>query len=186
MSERLAFRYSPRGQLGLIAVGCALVAASWFAAVTHPDVVYRTVGWLGVGLFALCIVIAAKRLITGGVPFVFDLSGIAFPTGSFGLLPWTEIKSYAVVTVRGNHFLQRSRPHPCARFGRETKMGVRQPTAWLGTLGPFVRGPDSRNGRSDSVYPRTLVDSAGGPDRHRRYAMIKACWNDDAAEPDSR
>ena len=49
MSERLEFRYSPRGQLGLIAVGCALVAASWFTAVTNPDVVYRMVGWLGVG-----------------------------------------------------------------------------------------------------------------------------------------
>ena len=105
MSERLEFRYSRRGQLGLIAVGCALVAASWFTAVRHPDVVYRTVGWLGVGLFALCIVIAAKRLLAGGVPFVFDLSGIAFPSGSFGLLPWNEIKSYSIVTVRGNHFL---------------------------------------------------------------------------------
>ncbi|HXA19208.1 MAG TPA: STM3941 family protein [Thermoanaerobaculia bacterium] len=105
MSERLEFRYSPRGQLGLIGVGCALVAVSWFVAVTHPDVVYRTIGWLGAGFFALCIVIAAKRLLSGGVPFVFDLSGITFPTGSFGLLPWAEIKSYAVVTVRGNHFL---------------------------------------------------------------------------------
>ncbi len=105
MSERLEFRYSPRGQLGLIAIGCALVAASWFTAATHPDVVYRTVGWLGVGFFSLCIVIGVTRLLTGGVPFVFDLSGIAFPSGSFGLLPWTEIKSYAVVTVRGNHFL---------------------------------------------------------------------------------
>jgi hypothetical protein len=105
MSERLEFRYSRQGQLGLIVVGCVLVAASWFVAVTSADIVYRTVGWLGAGFFALCIVIAAKRLLAGGVPFVFDLSGIAFPTGSFGLLPWTEIKSYAVVTVRGNPFL---------------------------------------------------------------------------------
>ncbi len=105
MSERLEFRYSPRGQLGLIATGCALVAVSSFVALTHADVVYRVAGWLGAGLFTLCIVIAAKRLLAGGIPFVFDLSGIAFPAGSFGLLPWTEIKSYAVVTVRGNHFL---------------------------------------------------------------------------------
>jgi hypothetical protein len=105
MSERLEFRYSPRGQLSLIVVGCVLVAASWFVAVTNEDVVYRKVGWLGVGFFALCIFIAAKRLLGGGVPFVFELAGIAFPTGSFGLLPWTEIKSYALVTVRGNYFL---------------------------------------------------------------------------------
>lgn len=105
MSERLEFRYSPRGQLSLIAIGCVLVAVSWFVAVTNRDIVYRTIGWFGVGFFALCILIAAKRLLVGGVPFVFDLSGIAFPTGSFGLLPWTEIKNYAVVTVRGNYFL---------------------------------------------------------------------------------
>jgi hypothetical protein len=105
MSERLEFRYSPWGQLSLIVVGCVLVAASWFVAVTNADVVYRTVGRLGVGFSALCIFIAAKRLLVGGVPFVFELGGIAFPTGSFGLLPWTEIKSYAVVTVRGNYFL---------------------------------------------------------------------------------
>jgi hypothetical protein len=86
-------------------VGCVLVAASWFVAVRHADVVYRTAGWLGVGFFALCTIIAAKRLLAGGVPFVFDLGGISFPTGSFGLLPWTEIESYAVVTVRGNYFL---------------------------------------------------------------------------------
>jgi hypothetical protein len=105
MPERLEFRYSPRGQLSLMIVGCVLVAASWYVAATTADVVYRTVGWLGVGFFVLCILIAAKRMLVGGVPFVFDLAGIAFPTGSFGLIPWTEIKAYAVVTVRGNYFL---------------------------------------------------------------------------------
>jgi hypothetical protein len=86
-------------------VGCVLVAASLFVAVRNADVVYRTAGWLGVGFFALCTIIAAKRLLAGGVPFAFDLGGIAFPTGNFGLLPWTEIQSYAVVTVRGHYFL---------------------------------------------------------------------------------
>ena len=105
MSERLEFRYSPREQLKLMALGCALVAASWFVAATRTDVVYRTAGWLGIGFFALCTFIAAKRLLHGGVPFVFDLTGIAFPSGSFGLLPWTEVSTYAVVTVRGNYFL---------------------------------------------------------------------------------
>jgi hypothetical protein len=105
MSERLEFRYSPKGQLALMFIGFVVIAASWYTAATNPDVVYRTAGWFGVAFFALCILIAAKRLIAGGVPFVFDRAGIAFPTGGFGLLPWTEIKAYAVVTVRGNYFL---------------------------------------------------------------------------------
>jgi hypothetical protein len=105
VADRIEFRYSPRGQLVFMAVGCLLVAGSWYVAHTHPDVVYRTAGWFGVGFFALCILIAAKRLLTGGVPFVFDRSGIAFPSGSFGLVPWSEIKAYSVVTIRGNYFL---------------------------------------------------------------------------------
>ena len=105
MAERLEFRYSPQRQLALVIVGCVLVAASWLVAVRHADLVYRTIGWAGVVFFILCVLIAAERMVVGGVPFVFDLSGIAFPTGSFGLIPWTEIKEYAVVTVRGNYFL---------------------------------------------------------------------------------
>jgi hypothetical protein len=105
MPDRLEFHYSPKGQLSLMALGCLLVAASWFVAATNADVVYRTAGWLGVAFFTLCVLIAAKRLIAGGVPFVFDLTGIAFPTGTFGLVPWTEISGYAIVTIRGNYFL---------------------------------------------------------------------------------
>ena len=105
MPERLEFRYSPRGQIVLVSIGSVLVVWSWFVARTNADVVYRTVGWFGVGIFALCILIAAKRLRGESVPFVFDLAGISFPSGNFGMVPWTEIKEYAVVTVRGNYFL---------------------------------------------------------------------------------
>ena len=87
MTERIEFRYSPRGQFVLMITGCVLVAGSWYVAHTHPDIVYRTVGWCCVGLFTLCTLIFAKRLITGGLPFIFDLSGIGFPGGNFGLVP---------------------------------------------------------------------------------------------------
>jgi len=105
MLDRVEFKRTPRQQAGLLAVGCVLVAASWFLAATTTDPVYRVVGWLGVALFVLCAGIAAKRMISGGTPFVFDRAGISFPGGNFGLLPWNEIKSYAVVTIRGNEFL---------------------------------------------------------------------------------
>jgi len=105
MLDRIEFQRTPRQQLGLMIVGCVLVAASWYLAKTTSDPVYRVVGWMGVGLFVLCAAIAAKRMISGGTPFVFDRAGISFPGGTFGLLPWNEIKSYAVVTIRGNVFL---------------------------------------------------------------------------------
>ena len=105
MLDRLEFKRTPQQQLGLMIVGLVLVAASWYLATTTRDPVYRVVGWLGVGLFALCTVIAVKRLISGGTPFIFDRAGISFPRGNFGLLPWSEVKSYSVVTIRGNVFL---------------------------------------------------------------------------------
>ena len=87
-------------------VACVIVAASWYLAVTTPDPVYRVVGWLGVGLFAICTVVLGNRALSGGdTPFVFDQAGISFPAGTFGLLPWNAIKSYAVVMIRGNVFL---------------------------------------------------------------------------------
>ena len=85
--------------------GCVLVAASWFVGTTNTDIVYRIAGWFGVGFFLLCLLIAAKRWLAGGVPFVFDLGGISFPGGTVGLIPWSEIREYAVVTVRGHPFL---------------------------------------------------------------------------------
>jgi hypothetical protein len=105
VNERLEFRYSPQKQLAIIVVGCVLVAASLFLATRNPDVVYRAIGWFGVAFFALCTGIAVKRLLAGGMPFVFDLGGIGFPASTFGLVPWTEIKSYSVVTIRRNDFL---------------------------------------------------------------------------------
>jgi hypothetical protein len=105
VADRIEFRYLPKGQLVLMVLGCLLVAAAWFLAKTHPDVVYRTVAWFCVCFFTLCTLIFAKRLLTGGVPIAFDLGGISFPSGSFGLVPWSEIKAYSVVTIRGNYFL---------------------------------------------------------------------------------
>ncbi|MDQ6803083.1 MAG: hypothetical protein M3041_19950 [Acidobacteriota bacterium] len=105
MTDRLEFRHSPQKQLGLAVLGCLLVAASFYMATHHHDPVYRVVGWAGVGLFILTTAVAIKRMVAGGTPLVFDRAGISFPTGTFGLLPWSEIKSYSVVTARGNDFL---------------------------------------------------------------------------------
>jgi hypothetical protein len=105
VTDRIEFRHSPKKQLGLAAIGIVLIVASWYMATHEDDPVYRVVGWIGAGFFVLTTGVATKRMITGGTPFVFDRAGISFPTGTFGLLPWSEIKSYSIVTVRGNRFL---------------------------------------------------------------------------------
>jgi hypothetical protein len=103
--ERVEFRRAPLQQFGLMVVGCVLTVGAWHVATTTHDPVHRVAAWLGAGLMALCAAVAAKRMINGGTPFVFDHAGISFPSGTFGLLPWTEINSYAIVTIRGNLFL---------------------------------------------------------------------------------
>jgi hypothetical protein len=105
MTDRLEFKHAPKKQLGLAAIGILLIAASFYMARHNEDPVYRVAGWIGVGFFVLTTVVAVKRMLTGGTPFVFDRAGISFPTGNFGLLPWSEIKSYSIVTLRGNQFL---------------------------------------------------------------------------------
>ena len=129
MADRIEFRYSPQGQLGLLVVGCVLTGVSSFAGLTSEDVVYRTVGWLGAAIMALCTFIFAGRLLAGGTPFAFDLGGISFPGGAFGLLPWTEIKSYAVVTIRGNYFLALTFHDPARTLSRVPAMKRRWATA---------------------------------------------------------
>ena len=105
MTDRLEFKHSPKKQLGLAAIGVALVAACFFMATHEEDPVYRVVGWAGTVVFVMTTAVAIKRMISGGTPFIFDRSGVTFPGGTFGLLPWTEIKTYSVITLRGNRFL---------------------------------------------------------------------------------
>jgi hypothetical protein len=105
MTDRLEFRHSPKKQLGLAVIGILLVAASFYMATHEEDHVYRVVGWIGVGLFVLTTGVAITRMITGGTPLVFDRSGIAFQTGNLGLIPWTDIEQFKVITLHGNRLL---------------------------------------------------------------------------------
>ena len=105
MNDRLEFRHARNKQLLLLLVGCALVAGSAFMLKNPDDIVDRIIGWFGVVFFSLCALIAIKRLITGGSPFVFDRSGIAFQTGNLGLIPWADIESFGILTLRGNRLL---------------------------------------------------------------------------------
>jgi hypothetical protein len=105
MNDRLEFKYSPQKQLGLLIISGVIVALCAFVAMTTTDIVHRVLAWIGVPLFMLCGLVALKRMTGGGTPFVFDSTGIVFPGGNFGILPWAEIKSYSLVTLRGNEFL---------------------------------------------------------------------------------
>ena len=105
MPDRIEFRYSPLRQAALLVIGCLMVAGSWRMAVMRSDTLHRVVGWAGVGLFTLGAYYPARRLIFGDAQFVFDRVGITFRSGNFGLVPWTEIKEYEVVTLGRHKYL---------------------------------------------------------------------------------
>lgn len=122
--ERLAFEKSRAKNIGLALLASALVAGSWFMAQSGEDDFDRVVGWFGVVFFGLGIVIGIKRALEGGVAFVLDRTGINSGDGEVGLIPWSEVESCSVVTIRGTRLLS---------------LTFREPERFLSRLSPSKR-----------------------------------------------
>lgn len=103
--ERLTFERSRAKNIGLALLAGALVAASWFMTQNGDDGFDRLIGWLGVVFFGLGMVIGMKRAVEGGVAFVLDRAGLIAEQGQVGVIPWSEVESCSIVTVRGARFL---------------------------------------------------------------------------------
>ena len=110
--ERLHFHRSRAKNFGLALIGLALVAASLFMVRTSEDAFDRLIGWFGVVFFGLAIVVGIKRALQGGVAFVLDRAGITVEEGGIDLIPWSEVESCSVITVRGTRFLSLSFREP--------------------------------------------------------------------------
>jgi hypothetical protein len=78
MPDRLEFTRTREKQLGHLIISLVVVAACWFESSTTQDIVHHMAASFGVAFFALCAMIAAKRMTSGGVRFV-DRAGVSFP-----------------------------------------------------------------------------------------------------------
>jgi hypothetical protein len=103
--ERLTFEKSRAKNIGLALIACALVVASWFTAQNADGNTDRLIGWFGILFFGLGIVIGIKRALEGGIAFVFDRSGIMTEESDVGLIPWFDVESCSIVTIRGTRLL---------------------------------------------------------------------------------
>lgn len=103
--QRLTFERSRGKNIGLALIGVALVAASWFTIQKADDSIDRIFGWFGLVFFGLCIVVAVKRALEGGVAFVFDGAGIRTEDDEVGLIPWSDVESCFIISIRGTRLL---------------------------------------------------------------------------------
>jgi hypothetical protein len=116
--ERLDFQRSRAKHAGLVLLALGFVVVGWFLATSATGLGDRVMGWLCVVFFGACLLVGAKRFVEGGVAFAFERAGIISPDSDLGVLPWAEIQSCAVVTIKGNRFLAMTFRDPERLLGR--------------------------------------------------------------------
>src|SRR2546423_13986819 len=102
MDTTLEFGRSRKKQAGLLLLTLCLVAAGFFTIIHADDVVDRIFGWFGVFFFGAAAVIALRNTIRGGVVFSMSLSGLSVSDAGIGFIPWSEVATCNVVTIKGN------------------------------------------------------------------------------------
>ena len=102
--ERLEFRRSRLKYLGLALLGAMFVGIGWYMIASGENVLIRAVGWVTVAFFGLGVVAFVNQLVKGGVAFTFDRSGITADNPQIGFIPWEEVESCGIVTVRRQRF----------------------------------------------------------------------------------
>ncbi|MGA7614357.1 MAG: STM3941 family protein [Thermoanaerobaculia bacterium] len=122
--DRVEFRRSRAKSAKLAVIGLALVGASWFLAQSADGPLDKAVGWFGVVFFGAALLLSLKRMLEGGVAYVFDSGGIEIERGPVRRIPWSELQGYSVVSVRRNRFLA---------------VTLRDPELFFATLSPGKR-----------------------------------------------
>jgi hypothetical protein len=90
--------------LGLACLGILMLGGSWFCT-TLPELKAQLAGWAGLVLFGLCSVAIPLKLLRSGPAVIVDESGIHDLRSSFGTIPWTDIASLWIGSVRSQRFL---------------------------------------------------------------------------------
>jgi hypothetical protein len=81
-----------------------MLGASWFCT-TIPKLKAQIAGWTGLVLFGLCFIAIMAQLFRSGPSIILDDSGIHDRRSSFGTIPWTDIVSLQIGSVRSQRFL---------------------------------------------------------------------------------
>jgi hypothetical protein len=97
-------RTSKAKLLGLLALTCAMVGASYFCT-TLPDTLARGVGWIGVAFFGLGFIAFPIVFFRAGPQVLVNEDGIDDRRLKLGLIPWSDIRALSIGSVNSVKFL---------------------------------------------------------------------------------
>jgi hypothetical protein len=81
-----------------------MLGASWFCT-TIPRLKAQIAGWVGLVFFGLCFVAILAQLFRRGPSVILDESGIHDLRSSFGTIPWADVASLRIGSMRSQRFL---------------------------------------------------------------------------------
>ena len=103
--ERIEFHRSRARFAGLLALSASFVAGGYFMVDSERSFEERMLGWVTIAFFGLAGLVFVRQLFRGGVALTLTQGGIISDDIPVGVIPWSEIESCDIVTVRGNRFL---------------------------------------------------------------------------------
>jgi hypothetical protein len=90
--------------LGWVCGAILMLGASWFCT-TIPTLKAQIAGWLGLVFFGLGFIATLAQLFRRGPSVILDELGIHDLRSSFGIIPWADVVSLRVGSVRSQRFL---------------------------------------------------------------------------------
>jgi hypothetical protein len=81
-----------------------MLGASWFCT-TIPKLKAQIAGWVGLVFFGLCFIAILAQLFRSGPSVILDELGIHDLRSSFGTIPWADVVSLRIGSVRSQRFL---------------------------------------------------------------------------------
>ncbi len=97
--------YTSRTKLaGLLCLTCVMVAVC-YSCTTHPGLIPRLVGWIGVGFFGLGFVVIPVMFCRSGPQVVINDAGIEDYRLKVGIIRWEDVRSLYVGSIESARFL---------------------------------------------------------------------------------
>lgn len=81
-----------------------MLGASWFCT-TIPKLKAQIAGWAGLVFFGLCFIAILAQLFRSGPSVILDEMGIHDLRSSFGTIPWADVVSLRIGSVKSQRFL---------------------------------------------------------------------------------
>ena len=162
--------------VGLIALNLAMLAlCAW--CVTLPSIEGVLGGAAGLLFFTATLIVALARLFRRGPVLILDGNGVRDLRTSVGLIPWGDITSIQVVTVRGQRFLGLGLRNLEEHLGRSSRKErwLADANRWMGYPEFSIGFNDLTPGLNDVLsylrqhHPEKLVHERKDHEQSRRH-----------------